>query len=112
MFLESHFGPDAITPIDRPCLTQSTNGTSTGGADGAETDTLQAEKNTARLEAAELARLHALGIPVPGLEIAVDKAVAKVWLENLEVECSARGLADRIRAVIERAVETVAPLWG
>ena len=111
MFLESHFGPDAITPIDKPRLAQ-TNGTSNGDAQTEENDTLQAEKDAARLEAAELARLHALGIPVPGLEITVDKSVAKVWLENLEVECSARGLGDRIRAVIERAVETVAPLWG
>jgi len=111
MFLESHFGPDAITPIDRPRLAQHSNGIANGESTE-ETDTVQAEKANAHREAAELARLHELGIPVPGLEIAVDKAVAKVWLETLEVECSARGLGDRVRAVVERAVETVAPLWG
>ncbi|GAB7341855.1 hypothetical protein MBLNU457_g0174t1 [Dothideomycetes sp. NU457] len=109
MFLESHFGADAITPIDRPRLAAHSNGTTTtNGESIAETDTVQAEK----AEAVELARLHGLGIPVPGLEIAVDRAVARVWLETLEVECAVRGLGDRVRAVVERAVETVAPLWG
>ncbi|PGH06096.1 endoribonuclease ysh1 [Helicocarpus griseus UAMH5409] len=66
----------------------------------------------ADLEAAELARLHALGIPVPGLEIRIDKHVARVWLETLEVECSYAVLRDRVRVVVERGVETVAGLWS
>lgn len=66
----------------------------------------------ADLEAEELERLHSIGIPVPGVEIKVDKNVAKVWLETLEVECANGVLRDRLKAVVERAVETVAPLWG
>ncbi|KAK4249774.1 beta-lactamase-like protein [Corynascus novoguineensis] len=61
---------------------------------------------------AELARLHRLGVPVPGVRIKVDKMEASVWLEGLEVECSNRVFADRVRAVVERAVEVTAPLWG
>lgn len=64
------------------------------------------------MEAAELKRLHSMGIPVPGLEIKVDKHVARVWLENLAVECEYGVLRDRVKAVVERAGETVAPLWG
>ena len=69
------------------------------------------EQDIESLEQIELARLVALGIPVPGLEIRVDKHVAKLWLENLEVECDNSVLRDRIKAVVERAVETIAPLW-
>lgn len=63
-------------------------------------------------EKTELERLHKLGIPVPGVTIKVDKMVATVWLEDLEVECSNRVFADRVRAVVERAAEITAPLWG
>lgn len=68
-----------------------------------------------RLEArrhAELERLHRLGIPVPGVTIKVDKLIATVWLEHLEIECPNKLLADRVRAVVDRAVEVTAPLWG
>ncbi|KAK3304046.1 beta-lactamase-like protein [Chaetomium strumarium] len=60
----------------------------------------------------ELARLHKQGIPVPGVHIKVDKMEANVWLEGLEVECGNKVFADRVRAVVERAVEVTAPLWG
>lgn len=93
MFLEAQFGEDAITPIPHPKPAPSNE----------EHDTVAQEK--------ELARLHALGIPVPGLEIRVDKSVAKVWLERLEVECAQKTLGDRVRAVVERCVETLAPVW-
>lgn len=72
----------------------------------------EAEEELADLEAAELERLHSVGIPVPGVQIVVDQHVAKVWLETLEVECAWALLRDRVKAVVERAVETVAPLWG
>lgn len=104
MFLEAQFGEDAITPISRPKLNIPDD---TSSSD----DPIAAEKARAQLEMVELERLHRAGIPVPGLEIKVDKIVAKVWLETLEVECSMRSMADRIRAVVERAVEVVAPLW-
>lgn len=98
MFLEAQFGEDAITPIEVPKLSNTT---------GAPSDAVAVEK----AQAVELDRLHRAGIPVPGLEIRVDKAVVKVWLETLEVEGGTRSLADRVRAVVERAVEVVAPLW-
>lgn len=60
----------------------------------------------------ELQRLHKLGIPVPGVRIRVDKMEARVWLEDLEVECGNKVFADRVRAVMERAVEVTAPLWA
>ncbi|KND86283.1 Endoribonuclease YSH1, partial [Tolypocladium ophioglossoides CBS 100239] len=34
----------------------------------------------------EMERLHKIGIYVPGVEITVDKMVATVWLEDLEIE--------------------------
>jgi cleavage and polyadenylation specificity factor subunit 3 len=106
MFLEAQFGEDAITPISRPKLNVSeVEDVNTSD------DPIAAEKARAQLEMVELERLHKAGIPVPGLEIKVDKIVAKVWLETLEVECGMRSMADRIRAVVERAVEVVAPLW-
>lgn len=97
MFLEAQFGEDAITPISKPKLPSIV----------ISEDAVTVEK----AEAAELDRLHKSGIPVPGLEIRVDKAVVKVWLETLEVEGGNRSLSDRVKAVVERAVEVVAPLW-
>ena len=70
------------------------------------------DSKIAEAEQKELEALHAMGIPVPGVEIKVDKMVAKVWLKDLEVECANRVFGDRVRAVVERAVEVVAPLWG
>jgi cleavage and polyadenylation specificity factor subunit 3 len=61
---------------------------------------------------AELKRLHNLGIPVPGIEIRFDKYVAKVWLEDLDVECGSNALRARVKAVVERGVETVSGLWS
>jgi cleavage and polyadenylation specificity factor subunit 3 len=95
MFLEAQFGEHAIQPIAEPKLPEGTV------AD--KEDTVAVEK----AQAAELARLHALGIPVPGLLITVDKSVAKVWLEGLEVECANRSLGERVRAVCERGVEVL-----
>lgn len=127
MMLEAQFGSE-IAPIERPRLTVSSpnkdlsNGTATGPikTEPEQTPTPFETKDTedqdpvavAKLEAAELARLHALGIPVPGLEIKVDKHTARVWLEDLEVECANAVLRDRVRVVIERAVETVASMWS
>ncbi|KAL9584125.1 MAG: hypothetical protein Q9212_002311 [Teloschistes hypoglaucus] len=110
MFLEAQFGHN-ITPITRPKLAPKppkpafdTDGIKTEAEDDEE------EVDVEDLEAEEMERLHSVGIPVPGVEIAVDKHVAKVWLETLEVECGYAILRDRVKAVVERAVETVAPL--
>ncbi|KAK6823863.1 YSH1 like protein [Aspergillus parasiticus SU-1] len=121
MMLEAQFGSD-ISPIERPRLptTQLTNGAAkneTSAQLSAAEQTPKEEEedddeSLAELEAAELARLHALGIPVPGIEIRVDKHIARVWLEDLEVECANPVMRDRVRVVIERAVETVASMWA
>lgn len=112
MFLEAQFGP-SVTPITHPKVAAKPpkalvdeNGIK------AEPSDEEDEEDVADLEAEEMERLHSVGIPVPGVEIRVDKHVAKVWLETLEVECSYGVLRDRVKAVVERAVETVAPLWG
>ena len=98
MFLESQFGPPAITPLATPKLQL-------------ENDFYDEGVDREKAEAAELARLHGLGLPVPGLEVRVDKQVARVWLERLEVECGNKTLGDRVRAVVERGVETVGGGW-
>ena len=96
MFLEAQFGENAIQPIAQPKLPE--------GSVADMEDSVAVEK----AQAVELARLHGLGIPVPGLEITVDKSVAKVWLEGLDVECTNRSLGERIRAVCDRACEVMA----
>jgi cleavage and polyadenylation specificity factor subunit 3 len=95
MFLEAQFGETAIQPIAQPKLPE-----------WVVTD-MEDSVAVEKAQAAELARLHGLGIPVPGLEITVDKSVAKVWLEGLEVECTNRSLGERIRAVCDRACEVL-----
>ena len=108
MFLEEQFG-QSISPIEHPNLAYHKDPPSS------DPDEIKSEdedvEGVEELEAKERARLAGLGIPVPGLEIKVDKHVAKLWLENLEVECANAVLRDRVKAVVERAVETVAPLW-
>lgn len=136
MFLEAQFGADNVSPIAEPKLppgpaptpaaikskpnaeATSENDEESGAAMdvSSEDDEQERQDQQQRLleerQQAELARLHKLGIPVPGLRIKVDKMEASVWLEGLEVECGNRVFADRVRAVVERAVEVAAPLWG
>ncbi|UNI20163.1 endoribonuclease ysh1 [Purpureocillium takamizusanense] len=86
------------------------------GKDNADPDAMDEDTNAdSELEqrrSREIQRLHKLGIPVPGVRIKVDKMEATVWLEDLEVECNNKVFADRVRAVMERAVEVTAPLWA
>ena len=113
MFLEAQFGP-LVTPIKQPKIVNKSlppKGENGIKREEMEEDDLD-DADLADLEAEEIERLHSVGIPVPGVEIKVDKHVAKVWLETLEVECSNNILRDRVKAVVDRAVETVAPLWG
>lgn len=121
MFLESQFGTNLV-PISRPKLPpqksppkESTPIKPEPGDDDDENGSVDMETDEAdieELEDQELKRLHALGIPVPGIEIRVDKHVARLWLETLEVECGYGVLRDRVKVAVEKAVETVAPLWG
>lgn len=106
MMLEAQFGGDNIGPIERPRVPADL---ALGPQeDGEEMN----EERIADIEAAELDRLITMGVPVPGIEIRVDKHIARVWLEDLEVECANPVLRDRIRVVVERAIETVAGLWA
>lgn len=121
MFLEAQFGAENLTPIATPknipppqaptaIKDSSTIPDSEQSSSESATEGEEGEENAA--EKKEIERLHKMGIPVPGVEIKVDKMVAKVWLEDLEVECANRIFGDRVRAVVERGVEVTAPLWG
>jgi cleavage and polyadenylation specificity factor subunit 3 len=107
MFLESQFGEESITPITVPKPPPVQPAGDDMEVDTARPDEIDLEK----FQAQELARLHELGIPVPGLLIKLDKHEIRVWLEKLEVECANKTVGDRVRAVVERAVGIVAPLW-
>ncbi|KHN97353.1 cleavage and polyadenylation specifity factor [Metarhizium album ARSEF 1941] len=104
-FLEAQFGADNVAPVETPRLPPSQSQDGSMDVDGDSTD-LEARAKE------EIERLHKIGIPVPGVSIKVDKMLAMVWLEDLEVECTNKVFADRVRAVVERAVEVSAPLWG
>lgn len=97
-FLEAQFGADNVAPIETPRLPELEE-------DAMDEDGEERSKK-------EIERLHKIGIPVPGVTITVDKMNATVWLEDLEVESNHKAFADRVRAVVERAVEVTAPLWG
>ena len=129
MFLEAQFGPENVSPIAEPKpsslpppppkkekkpLKNSSSDDSDASMEVSddEEDEAEQERELKERQGVELARLHKLGIPVPGLAIRVDKMEATVWLEDLEVECKNKVFADRVRAVVERAVEVTAPLWG
>jgi len=117
MFLEAQFGADNLTPIEMPklparaLLAPGSPSTVKGDGDSPE-GSADEERELEALQKEEIERLHKIGIPVPGVEIKVDKNVAKVWLEDLEVECTNRVFGDRVRVVVERAVEVTAPLWA
>lgn len=112
MFLEAQFGP-LVTPIARPkTVRKPPKPAIDGDSIKKELEEEADEDDLEDLEAEEIERLHCIGIPVPGVEIRVDKQVVQVWLETLEVECASNVLKERVKAVVERAVETVAPLWG
>jgi cleavage and polyadenylation specificity factor subunit 3 len=117
-FLEAQFGADNVAPLETPKLAPLADGAEDANdndatamkteADGEGADGPQLEERQKK----EVERLHKMGIPVPGVTIKVDKMTATVWLEDLEVESNNKVFADRVRAVVERAVEVTAPLWG
>lgn len=121
LFLEAQFGASAISPIPYPRNSTSTNASAnasepfpapTTPQDPYTIATLPPPDDLSPQDRAELKRLHGLGIPVPGIEIKFDKYVARVWLENLEVECVSAALRARVKAVVERGVECVSGLWA
>ncbi|KAH7156774.1 beta-lactamase-like protein [Dactylonectria macrodidyma] len=117
-FLEAQFGQDNVAPVATPKLPPLPNDEDAKAKEEPEEDNaMKVEDDDANAELEELQRkeierLHKIGIPVPGVSIKVDRMAATVWLEDLEVECTNKIFADRVRAVVERAVEVTAPLWG
>ncbi|KAI0116428.1 cleavage and polyadenylation specifity factor [Nemania sp. FL0031] len=123
LFLEAQFGADAVAPVATPKLpplARDKKPKKSGEGDDADSDASmelsdddeEEERLLELRQKAELERLHKIGIPVPGITITVDKTIATVWLEDLEVECNHKVLADRVKAIVERAVEVTAPLWA
>jgi cleavage and polyadenylation specificity factor subunit 3 len=112
MFLEAQFGEDAVSPIPYPRNSTSTADPATATSpDGPFSVAGLPLDDMSAKDKAELKRLHSLGIPVPGIEIKFDKYVAKVWLEDLDVECASVPLKARVKAIVERGIETVSGLW-
>lgn len=107
MFLEEQFG-DSIDPIETPRIPKPNELDDAGLKVSSEDE----DEDESALVAPERARLASMGIPVPGLQIKVDKHVAKLWLDDLSLECANNVLKARIMAIVERAVETIAPLWS
>jgi cleavage and polyadenylation specificity factor subunit 3 len=120
MLLEAQFGSEALAPIETPRMvpaliaataSQGTKAIKSFDSEADSDDISESEADIKELQDNELQRLHKLGIPVPGIEIKVDKMVARIWLEDLEVECANKVFGDRVRVVVEKAVESVASLW-
>ncbi|KAL5117999.1 endoribonuclease ysh1 [Pleosporales sp. CAS-2024a] len=122
LFLEAQFGHDAVSPITLPRNSTTSPSPPPPHPPAAHTTMSVAAlppsssspppPNLSPEDKAELKRLHNLGIPVPGIQIAFDKHVARVWLEHLDVECASNVLKMRVKAVVERGVETVSGLWS
>lgn len=105
MMLEAQFGSN-IAPIERPRIPSGIRANRTTKADpsvsaavktksvaaGETPAESQEDESTEEIEAAELARLQALGIPYPGIEIKVDKHVArygsKISRSSVQTPCS------------------------
>lgn len=115
MFLEAQFGADNVSPIELPKLKSQPAVTSLKEEkvkEEASDSSVGEEDNQLQItQRKEIERLHKIGIPVPGVEIRSGNLVAKVWLEDLEIECPSQVFSNRVRAVVERAVEVSAPLW-
>ena len=106
LLLESQFGHN-ITPITTPPPPKGTAITPPPDAKDEMKDDMTDKEVQAALE-----RLERLGVPVPGVEIAVNGQVAKVWLEDMSVESKSAVLKGRVEAVVREAFEGVAELWG
>ncbi|KAG5984201.1 endoribonuclease ysh1 [Claviceps digitariae] len=114
-FLEAQFGADNVSPVETPRLPAVQPPSQDAPAPDAmqvDSDGDASKQDVKSSQEKELERLHKIGIPVPGVSIKVDKMLATVWLEDLDIECNNKVFADRVRAVVERAVEVTAPLWG
>jgi cleavage and polyadenylation specificity factor subunit 3 len=112
-FLQDQFGPGSISLIDTPKPKRMPPAAATDDkpADSGDTPDTDMDTGGGTEAEVELARLRATGVPVPGIRIAIDKIEATVWLEQLEVECGNKAFGDRVRAVLERALDMVDGAW-
>lgn len=94
MFLEAQFG-ECVTPLEPGARPTNLPNEIT------EMEGVEDEDQDMELE-----RMKRV---VPGVQIKIDSMVANVWFETLDVECRNESLRMRIKTVVERAVETVAP---
>ncbi|KAJ4991805.1 Endoribonuclease YSH1 [Stagonosporopsis vannaccii] len=112
LFLEAQFGEEAVNPIPYPRSSAINPANNTNGTAGiAPSDAMDTSGEISAEDKAELKRLHNIGIPVPGIEVKFDRFVAKIWLEDLDIECTNNALRARVKAVVERGVETISGLW-
>lgn len=118
-FLEAQFGADNVAPVENPKLPAIEVDTEAMAIESPDSNDADANGKQSEDDAAleerrrkEIERLHKMGIPVPGVSVQVDNMSATIWLEDLEVECNKKVFADRVQAVVDRAVEVTAPLWG
>ncbi|RPB00645.1 Metallo-hydrolase/oxidoreductase [Choiromyces venosus 120613-1] len=101
-FLEAQFG-DSVTPLPPGSQPSSSSTTSTPQPKLVE---LESESESMKEDPDPVQKMRQI---VPGVQIKIDTIVANVWFENLEVECRNESLKMRVKTVVERAVETVAP---
>ncbi|KAL9085694.1 MAG: hypothetical protein Q9159_004571 [Coniocarpon cinnabarinum] len=99
LFLEAQFGSEGITPLSAADLPSTATDTTTKG-EVAMTDAMNQSAQT------DLP----VGVP-PALKIAIDANEALVWMATGNVECKHAVTKARVQAVLERAMETVAPVW-
>jgi len=85
MFLEAQFG-DCVQPLEPPKL---------GDVEMVDNDDQVILASERRFS--------------PGVKITIDNLVANVYFDTLEIECRHESLKMRVKAVVERAVETIAP---
>ncbi|CAZ83176.1 unnamed protein product [Tuber melanosporum] len=105
-FLEAQFG-DCVTPL--PPGSQPASSTTLPPKSIAETATATTTAVDAGAADGEMDVVQEMRDVVPGVQIKIDNIVANVWFENLDVECRNESLKMRVKTVVERAVETVAP---
>lgn len=107
-FLEAQFG-DCVTPLP-PGSQPASSPAALPPKSIAEATTTTTTITDAGAPDEEMDVVQEMREVVPGVQIKIDNnIVANVWFENLDVECRNESLKMRVKTVVERAVETVAP---
>ena len=103
MFLEAQFGPDAVEPLSAEDLSSPQESGTPSGEVKLERGKEVQQDTTAEQQMPD-------GVP-PAIRITLDKIEATVYLADGRVESKHKQIRDRVQAVVERACETVAPIW-